>query len=433
MKKRCRYLMALVLFTLFGGVATMYQMNSPALMVEASELDYKLLYTVEQDGTASITGYEGMVETLVIPSEIDGYPVSKIDVQAFATSGEELYNDENSYCSVEKLIIEDGVTEIELEAFLNCKNLKAVTLPNTLDYVWDMAFCGCDSLKEIKIPSGTGRICEAAFGYTYECNYIEGVYDYEAWTEKMSNFTIYGEADSVAESYANENAFTFIALDDIPVTTPSSEITTTTTGTTTTSTSTTTKAIDDSGSETTTTFDEESTATTIKSEITSTTTTVGTSSSLSDTTSETNSATTTITTAVVTTDEAETTDSIENITATTETTTTATTHIASDDELCDWAMKDYEEKTGVTPASAEIEYTADDTAIITMIDAEGNILDVYTIDPNTGTGTESDGGEVNLPQTGYSNWYHTTAALAACVTVIGGVMVIGSGVLKKKR
>ena len=117
MKNSGRYLMALALFTLFGSVATMYQMNSSALIVEASELDYKLFYTVEQDGTASITGYEGMVETLVIPSEIDGYPVSKIDVQAFATSGEELYNDESSYCSVETLIIEDGVTEIELAAF----------------------------------------------------------------------------------------------------------------------------------------------------------------------------------------------------------------------------------------------------------------------------------------------------------------------------
>ena len=212
----------------------MNQVNTPVLIAKASEQDYKLLYTVEQDGTATITGYEGMVNTLVIPSEIDGYPVLKIDVQAFATSGEELYNDENSYCSVETLIIEDGITEIELEAFLNCKNLKTVTLPNTLNYVWDMAFCGCDSLKEIKIPSGTGQICEAAFGYEYECNYIEGVYDYEAWTEKMDDFTIYGEVDSLAEIYANENGFTFISLDEQPTTTTATEpIVTTTTASTT--------------------------------------------------------------------------------------------------------------------------------------------------------------------------------------------------------
>ncbi|MCD7890497.1 MAG: leucine-rich repeat protein, partial [Ruminococcus sp.] len=196
--------------TIFNNLTQTYMFA----ITEETEADYKLLYTVEQDGTATITGYEGVAETLVIPSEIDGYPVSKIDVQAFATSGEELYNDENSYCSVETLIIEEGVTEIELEAFLNCKNLKSVTLPNTLDYVWDVAFCGCDSLKEIKNPSGTGRICEAAFGYKYECNYVDGVYDYEAWTEKMDDFTIYGEVDSIAETYANENGFTFIALDD---------------------------------------------------------------------------------------------------------------------------------------------------------------------------------------------------------------------------
>ena len=395
MKKSGRYLIALVLFMLFGSVVTMNQINSSALMIEASELEYKLIYTVEQDGTASITGYEGMVETLVIPSEIDGYPVMKIDVQAFATSGEELYNDENSYCSVETLIIEDGVTEIELEAFLNCKNLKAVTLPNTLDYVWDMAFCGCDSLKEIKIPSGTGRICEAAFGYTYECNYIEGVYDYEAWTDKMSNFTIYGEADSIAESYANENAFTFIVLDDIPVTTPSSEITTTTTEITTTSTSTTTKAIDDSGSETT-----------------STTITV-TDDGCSGTTSS-SAFTEAITTSTTT--------STKNIISDTTTETTAI-HIASDEELCDWAVKDYEEKTGVTPASAEIEYTADDIAIITLTDAEGSVLDVYNIDPFTGIGTEADGSDVNLPQTGYSNFYKVIVWFAILMTITGVAIV----------
>lgn len=337
MKKIGRYLMALALLTLFGSVATMYQTKSSALMVEATELDYELHYTIEQDGTASITGYEGIVSTLVIPSAINGYPVSKIDVQAFATSGEELYNDENSYCSVETLIIEDGVTEIEFEAFLNCKDLKSVTLPSTLNYVWDMAFCGCDSLKEIKIPSNTGRICEAAFGYTYECNYIEGVYDYEVWTEKMNNFTIYGEEDSTAETYANENGFTFIALDDDPdTTTTTADVTTTTTGTTTTTTTTTNSM--ETTTETTTTSDVVSTVTT----------------------TETNSNATTTTTDVVTTDESETTASTENTTTTT-------------------------------------------------------------------------GEETTLPQTGYSKWYHVAAVLAACMTGIGGAMVVGSGVMKKKR
>ena len=82
-------------------------------------------------------------------------------------------------------------------------------------------------------------------------------------------------------------------------------------------------------------------------------------------------------------------------------------------------MKDYEGKTSVTPANAEIEYTADDTAVITLTDAEGNVLDVYTIDPITGTGTDSDGGDVNLPQTGYSVVYNYIMLAAAAMVLFG--------------
>ncbi len=337
--------------------------------------DYNYLVYSVSDGKATITScYCG--GDIVIPEEIEGYPVTTIGYRAFH--------------------LREMIT--------------GILLPDNLIRIEDEAFAGCKLLKSLVIPKNVQSIGSHAIGYDFVATTV-------SVGKKYTDITLSGFENTAAETYANENGFTFIALDDDPdTTTTTTDVTTTTTETTTDSTETTT--------ETTTTSDEESTATTTKSETTSLT---------SDTTTEINFATTTITTAVVTTDEAETTDSIENITATTETTTTATTHIASDDELCEWAVKDYVEKTGVKPANAEIEYTADDTAIITLIDAEGNVLDVYTIDPNTGTGTESDGGEVNLPQTGYSKLCHTAVALAGCATVIGGVMVIGSGVLKKKR
>ena len=51
--------------------------------------------------------------------------------------------------------------------------------------------------------------------------------------------------------------------------------------------------------------------------------------------------------------------------------------------------------------------------------AEGNVLDVYSIDPFTGAGTESDGGEVNLPQTGYSVVYNYIMLAAAAMVLFG--------------
>ena len=82
-------------------------------------------------------------------------------------------------------------------------------------------------------------------------------------------------------------------------------------------------------------------------------------------------------------------------------------------------MNDYAEKTGVTPENVEIEYTADGNAVITLTDAEGNVLNVYSIDPFTGAGTESDGGEVNLPQTGYSVVYNYIMLAAAAMVLFG--------------
>ncbi len=159
-------------------------------------------------------------------------------------------------------------------------------------------------------------------------------------------------------------------------------------------------------------------------------TTISTDAATTTTTSTDTTTTTDTSTFTTSTDITTTTDTS---TSTTKITTTAATHIASDEELCDWTVKDYEEKTGVTPANAEIEYIEEGTAVITLTDAEGNVLDVYTIDPTTGTGTASDGEEVNLPQTGYSKWYHTAAALAACMIGIGGAMMVGSGIKKKRR
>lgn len=234
-----------------------------------AESDYKLLYTVENDGTATITGYEGTPIHLVIPPEIDGYSVSKIGIQAFGTTGESLYHDSNSFCPAETIIIEYGISEIEFEAFSNCKNLNAVMLPNTLDTIGDAAFCGCDNLHEITIPANSKYIFPYSFGFA--CDYIfnfyqDELYDYEAVPKLINNFVIYSEHNTAAEAYANENGFTFIALDE-----PISTTMTQTTQTTSTSTTAITNTISSDNLESTNTSTNVST-TTVTSDIQITTT-----------------------------------------------------------------------------------------------------------------------------------------------------------------
>lgn len=339
-------------------------------------------------GDFAFCGSYGSLETIDMPDSIE-----EVGYFALATVG---YFGDNTAHKINAFpenlrIIDDG-------GFFGITFSEKITLPEKVDSIGSLAFNS--EFKEYVIPANVSEISELAFGFADVFSDDDKMIDnlFESIEQKQcdklldtlisdSDVCVYGYRNTIAETYANENGFTFIALDDDPGTT----ITTTDVTTITTDTTTTTTDSTKTTTEISTTSDEEPTATTNKSETTSTTTTIGTTLSMSETTIE--------------------------------TTTTATTRIASDEELCDWAVKDYEDKTGVTPASAEIEYTADDTAIITLIDAEGNVLDVYNIDPFTGIGTEADGGDVNLPQTGYSNFYKVIVWFAILMTITGVAIV----------
>ena len=125
--------------------------------------------------------------------------------------------------------------------------------------------------------------------------------------------------------------------------------------------------------------------------------------------------------------------STETSTLTTTSSTTSMTNIA-DEDLCSWAINDYQKKAGIVPANAEITARSEEACEITLTDENGNVLDVYTVDPKTGTGTDSSNVEVNLPQTGnnsMTNWLLCVGA--AMFMAFGFGAVKASGVLKRKE
>ena len=240
-------------------------------------------------------------------------------------------------------------------------------------------------------------------------------------------------------------------------TTTTSETTATTEATTTTNETTTTTKATTTTNETSATTEEitttnETTATTKATTATSgttsatkaTTATSGTTSATKATTatSRTTSATKATTTKESTaasettmTTSASSTESTAATSATTITTaaTTSVTNIA-DEDLCSWAINDYQKKTGVTPANAEITARSEEACEITLTDENGNVLDVYTVDPKTGTGTDSSNAEVNLPQTGnnsMTNWLLCVGA--AMFMAFGFGAVKASGIFKRKE
>ena len=110
-------------------------------------------------------------------------------------------------------------------------------------------------------------------------------------------------------------------------------------------------------------------------------------------------------------------------TATTEPTTTNYKNITQED-FKDWAMKDYATKTGNAPAKAALLETADGKYAITLTDEDGEVLDVYTVNPETATGTNQANEVVSLPQTGCSDIYKVLVGLAVLMTVGGGTLIV---------
>ena len=55
--------------------------------------------------------------------------------------------------------------------------------------------------------------------------------------------------------------------------------------------------------------------------------------------------------------------------------TTSVTNIA-DEDLCSWAINDYQKKAGIVPANAEITARSEETCEITLTDENGNVLEV---------------------------------------------------------
>ena len=151
--------------------------------------DYE--YTIFYDGTVEITKYKGNETKVVIPSKISGYNVTEIGNFAFMGCK-----------SLESVVIPESIEFIDYGAFTACTNLKSVTM-NDSNFlcIARFAFYECPSLKSVKVPDKVA-IYDWAFGYNYN----------EFSDKKSEGFTIYGYTGSEAETYAFNNDFKFISL-----------------------------------------------------------------------------------------------------------------------------------------------------------------------------------------------------------------------------
>lgn len=130
--------------------------------------DYELL----SDGTISISRYKqkNVEGTIIVPDEIDGYPV----------------------------------TEIAPLTFLWCRDCTSIVIPDGIKKIGANAFFCCDSLESISIPDSVTEIDPYAFDQN------PGIHGVQA----MGKVNIYCSSKSYAQKYAKKEGLNYVLTDE---------------------------------------------------------------------------------------------------------------------------------------------------------------------------------------------------------------------------
>lgn len=138
----------------------------------------EFVYTVKEDGYASIEGYTGDKAKLEIPEKVGEngeYTVKYISAEAFTnklslkkitipSTVEKIDRYAFSGCTnLREAVLSENLIEIGYGAFFKCEKLKKIVLPETLKKIDDSAFEDCKHLKNLYIPSACGEIGTDAF------------------------------------------------------------------------------------------------------------------------------------------------------------------------------------------------------------------------------------------------------------------------------
>lgn len=123
-------------------------------VVHSQTVSFRYVVTNE---TVTITGYQGTDTDVVIPSTIEGRPVTRVAERALYETA-----------SMVRLTVPDTVAMIEEEAFSRCLSLTEVALGTGLAVIGDSAFMSCSNLANVTLSTGLRNIGEGAFALTYK-------------------------------------------------------------------------------------------------------------------------------------------------------------------------------------------------------------------------------------------------------------------------
>lgn len=116
---------------------------------------YDFTYSNLDDNCVMLTRYHGSDTDVIVPSEIDGHRVAALE-KTFSRNK-----------NIKSVTIPESVEAIGVDTFYNCTALESVQIGENVKGLGYYAFGGCTSLKEITLPQSVGYIGRRAFNSCY--------------------------------------------------------------------------------------------------------------------------------------------------------------------------------------------------------------------------------------------------------------------------
>jgi predicted ribosomally synthesized peptide with SipW-like signal peptide len=166
------------------GLDSSLEGENKTAQITANGVAYTVAYADDnQDGISILSLDTENATEVVIPSEINGIPVTSIGAEAFDSNTTitsvtipdtvtEIGNDAFSDCAnLSSVKLGDGITSLSAGIFSGCTNLRSLTLPNTITSIEARALHS-SGIESIIIPSNVKEIATSSF---FDCENLTSV------------------------------------------------------------------------------------------------------------------------------------------------------------------------------------------------------------------------------------------------------------------
>ena len=129
-------------------------------MPDEEEISFMYTLNDNREAILDIRACPSGLESLRIPSQIDGYPVVEL---AFGFA---------AFLPFSEIYIPDGIVKIGDYAFNSCENLNSIVIPDSVTVIGDNVFEACENLEEVNLSANLMSLGKSSF---YKCSSLSEI------------------------------------------------------------------------------------------------------------------------------------------------------------------------------------------------------------------------------------------------------------------